>query len=213
MAKNTFNPNTVAKSSEINENFTGTWNGTFMDDNSIDTRHLTAAARGVTGSVIGFAGAGASVPASWLLCNGQAVSRTTYSALFAIIGTTYGVGDGSSTFNVPDLRSRTIYGYNSGSSNFDPLGQKGGEEAHTLTLGEMPTHSHGINDPGHAHTIAVATQFHYLGGAGNSPYDPGGNSAAASYASGTGISIQPIGNSFAHNNMSPFIVMNWIIKT
>lgn len=81
----------------------------------------------------------------WLLCQGQAVSRTTYSALFAVVGTTFGVGDGSTTFNVPDLRGRTPVGPDAGvgrlSSN-NALGNSGGAQTHTLITAELPSHSH-----------------------------------------------------------------------
>ena len=96
--------------------------------------------------------AGTTAPSSYLMCFGQAVSRTTYSALFAAIGTTYGSGDGSTTFNLPDLRGRVIAGQDDmgGTSanrltspiNGDTLGAAGGSESHTLTTNEMPSHTH-----------------------------------------------------------------------
>jgi microcystin-dependent protein len=84
--------------------------------------------------------AAASAPTGWLLCDGSAVSRTTYAGLFAILSTTYGVGDGSTTFNLPDLRGRFPVGKNAGT--FSALGGTGGEETHTLTVPEMPAHTH-----------------------------------------------------------------------
>jgi len=83
--------------------------------------------------------AAVNAPAGWLLCNGAAISRTTYSALFAAIGTTYGAGDGSTTFNVPNLVGRVPVGAGTGYA----LGSSGGEAAHALVNGEMPVHSHG----------------------------------------------------------------------
>lgn len=91
------------------------------------------------GTILPFAGA---IPPGFLLCDGAAVSRETYSLLFAEIGTTYGAGDGSTTFNLPDLRGRVIGGQDAGQTEFADLGQSGGEKAHTLTIDEIPSHSH-----------------------------------------------------------------------
>jgi microcystin-dependent protein len=98
-------------------------------------------------------------PARWLFARGQAISRTTYSALFEAIGTTYGAGDGSTTFNVPDIGGRVVAGseasstrLTSGVSGIDgaTLGAAGGSEA-------MQEHTHGVTDPGHTHAITGAT--------------------------------------------------------
>ena len=101
------------------------------------------------GTVVPFAGS-SSPDSSWLVCDGSAVSRTTYSALFALIGTTYGAGDGSSTFNTPNLGGRVPVGLDSGQSEFDSLGETGGSKTHTLTTAEMPSHTHTQN--AHTHT-------------------------------------------------------------
>lgn len=118
-----------------------------------------------TGAVIPFAAAAA--PAGWLLCNGAEVSRATYAILFAVIGETYGNGDGSTTFNLPDLRGRAVIGLdNLGGTPAnrvtgawaDSLGGAAGAETHTLTQGEMPAHTHGdgslaaASDGNHSHT-------------------------------------------------------------
>jgi microcystin-dependent protein len=73
----------------------------------------------------------ASAPAGWLLCDGSAVSRTVYANLFTAISTTYGVGDGSTTFNVPNLKGRVIVGYDSADTAFDVVGETGGAKTHT----------------------------------------------------------------------------------
>lgn len=97
--------------------------------------------------------AGATAPTGWLLCKGQAVSRTTYSALFAIIGTTYGAGNGSSTFNIPDMRNRVPVGagdtYNlndaggSDTISYTPQSSDGNVGNHTITAAQIPSHNHG----------------------------------------------------------------------
>jgi microcystin-dependent protein len=119
-----------------------------------------------TGCVMDFAGA--TEPSGWLLCFGQTVSRTTYADLFAVIGTTYGVGDGSTTFGIPDARGRSTSGKDDmgGSaasritnavSGFDGtvLGAAGGAQSHTLIIAEMPGHTH-IQDA-HNHTQVAHT--------------------------------------------------------
>lgn len=99
------------------------------------------------GIVMSFAGATA--PEGWLLCDGSAVSRSSYSALFSAIGTTYGAGDGSTTFNLPDLTGRVVIGV----SGSHALGSTGGEASHVLTSGEMPAHVHEVPSHGHANDI------------------------------------------------------------
>lgn len=96
---------------------------------------------------------GATVPLGFLLCDGTAVNRLTYATLFAVIGTSFGAGDGSTTFNVPDLRSRSPIGFGQGTglSNY-AMGASGGEESHVLTANENGVHSHSVTDPGHNHT-------------------------------------------------------------
>lgn len=96
---------------------------------------------------------GASVPEGYLVCDGSAVSRSEYSDLFDVIGVTYGVGDGETTFNLPDLSSRVGMGF---STNYME-GNSGGEASHVLDVSETPTHSHVIPAHGHANTIAIKT--------------------------------------------------------
>jgi microcystin-dependent protein len=74
--------------------------------------------------------AGSTAPTGWLLCQGQAVSRTTYAALYAVCGTAYGVGDGSTTFNLPNLKGRVAVGVDSSDTSFDAVGEKGGAKTH-----------------------------------------------------------------------------------
>ena len=160
--------------------------------------------------------AGSTAPAGWLLCNGAAVSRTTYAGLFSVIGTTYGAGDGSTTFNVPDARGRSIIGAGAGTGLTNrALGATGGTETHTLTAAEMPVHNHAVTDPGHDHQTngsvntgaAVASQLGHSGGGSND-----GTTFAIVNNATTGITIGNAGSGSAHNNMSPFLALNCIIK-
>lgn len=112
------------------------------------------------GSLIAYAGA--TVPSGFLACDGSQVSRTTYAALYTAIGTTYGSGDGSTTFHLPDLARRTVIGAGgTGSSTIaNTVGATGGEEGHTLTSDEMPSHNHGGATgwlPGHTHGAGTLT--------------------------------------------------------
>lgn len=102
------------------------------------------------------------VPLNWLLCNGQAVSRTTYQDLFNTIGTTYGTGDGFATFNLPDLRKRVPVGKDSTDSDFNALGNTGGEKTHQLTVNEMPSHQHDVGifgDAGGPYRLQYSNTF------------------------------------------------------
>ena len=100
---------------------------------------------------------------TWLVCDGTAISRTTYSDLFAVIATTYGVGDGSNTFNIPDMRARVPVGYNTAtitgrSTRAIALGS--GTETHTLLDAEIPKHTHPVGDSGHNHAITDSGHSH-----------------------------------------------------
>ena len=103
------------------------------------------------GIVLPFAGSVA--PQGYLLCDGSAVSRTDYADLFTAIGTVYGAGDESTTFNVPDLSGRVVIGV----SQSHALGSTGGEATHTLTEQELPAHSHEVPSHGHANDITATT--------------------------------------------------------
>jgi microcystin-dependent protein len=103
--------------------------------------------------------AGSSTPTGWLLCDGTAYSRATYASLFALISTTYGTGDGSSTFNVPDFRGRSPIGVGTGSGlTARALAATVGVETHPLVLAELPSHNHTATDSGHTHTGTTGNQ-------------------------------------------------------
>ena len=147
--------------------------------------------------------AGSTAPTGWLICDGSAVSRTTYANLFNVIGITYGSGDGSTTFNLPNLKGRIPVGLDSNDTAFDILGEKGGEKTHTLTTQEMPSHSHGgLYWAGRAFSINNGNSGIKLTGQVWSEGD-----ANANYW-GTGNT----GDGQAHNNLQPYIVLNYIIS-
>jgi len=189
----------------------------FVSDTTSGVQYAASPASGtLVGEIKAYAGS--SAPTGWVLCYGQAISRTIYAALFAVIGTTYGVGDGSSTFNVPDLRGRTLAGLdNMGGSDAgrldwsNTLGTTGGEQYHTQTTSEMPVHNHGITDPHHSHTYQSASAGGTASGAGSGvavSSFPTSNTGAA----GTGITINNTGSGNPFNVMQPTLLCNWILK-
>lgn len=153
---------------------------------------------------------GSSAPAGWLLCDGSAVSRTTYADLFTAIGTAYGVGDGATTFNVPDMRGRIPLGKDNmgGSSanrvtdaSADSVGGTMGEETHLLTGAES-----GVK--GHSHSIPA--QEGYAAGTG---YLGGRSSTSAPAWNASTSAVSASDASSAHNNVQPSLTGNCIIKT
>lgn len=158
------------------------------------------------GSIVPFASD--TIPNGWLLCDGSAVSRTTYSELFAIIGTAHGIGDGSTTFNVPNIKGKVVVGKQqtmTPSGNFTNLGETGGEEDHTLTVDEMPSHGH---------DVAIAVNNTVPGGARYYFNSAGTTSAPISdtAAWSNSLTAKATGGGQAHNNLQPYIVENYIIK-
>lgn len=157
-----------------------------------------------TGTVMAYAIAGA--PAGWLVCDGSAVSRTTYSALYNVLHSLYGAGDGSTTFNLPDMRGRVLAGYDPTQTEFSTLATFGGEKTHTLTIAEMPNHSHNF--------LYAANGQQYAGFpyAATGDYS-GGLKFFVSRDSFSMLTIAPNGGGGAHNNLQPYLTMNYIIKT
>lgn len=160
-----------------------------------------------TASVIPYAGA--SAPAGWLLANGQSVSTTTFAALFSIIGYTY--GGGGSVFSVPNMLNNVPIG--AGSSY--TLGSTGGEATHVLTISEMPTHTHPntFNDPGHIHNFVASERTDLQAGGTSGALNNTGNTPTDSSLTGATITNVAQGGGAAHNNIQPFLALNYIIKT
>lgn len=151
-----------------------------------------------------------SAPTSWMLCDGSAISRTTYAALFAAIGTTYGAGNGTTTFNLPNLKGRVPVGRDAADVDWDVLGETRGAKTHTLITAEMPVHTHVQNPHNHdfstAATAMTNPQNSLIMGAGNPPTAVGGQIASATATN------QNAGSGTAHNNIQPSIVLNYMIK-
>jgi len=141
--------------------------------------------------------AGSKAPTGTLLCDGAAVSRTTYAALFAIIGTMYGTGDGSTTFNLPNLKGRVVVGRDAYQAEFDTLGETGGAKTHTLTESQIPSHAHNIKSASGANEGTINTNQLAIGREGTI------------YANKN--PIETAGGGQSHNNLQPYTVVNYII--
>lgn len=167
--------------------------------------------------------AGASAPSGYLLCDGAAVSRATYAALYAVVGTTYGVGDGSTTFNLPNLKGRVPAGRDASQSEFDTLGETGGAKTHTLSLAETPSHNHGgatgNQSATHTHTPSGGAYFatstlppDASGSGGSYPVTTAATATTSTESANHTHSIASNGSGSAHNNLQPYLVMNYIIR-
>jgi microcystin-dependent protein len=151
-----------------------------------------------SGAILQFAGS--SAPANWLLCDGALISRTTYATLFGVIGTNYGAGDGSTTFKLPDLRGRVPIGAGQGSNLTNRvIAATGGAETHTLTVSQMPSHSHDI------------PLYDYSDG-GQANLTTAGTDDVTDFRSNSQDPVDLTGGGQPHNNMQPFLVVNHIIK-
>lgn len=194
---------------------------------------VTPSPTSVTGTIsFSFPGAifplpSGNIPDGWLLCGGQAVSRQVYSALFDVVGVAYGSGDNRTTFNLPDLRGRTVAGRETmggaatsgrltnsrpGNVNGTVLGAVGGLETHTLTSQES-----GLNSHNHSHAVSVS----WGGGAengnrcnggsgGTNGTFPGGITLTWNYAFTNNAAANSSSN--PHPNLPPLVFLNYIIK-
>ena len=149
--------------------------------------------------------AGMTAPAGWLLCNGDAVSRVSYAELFSVIGTLYGKGDGTATFNLPNLNGRTAVGYDRTQPEFETMGKTGGEKEHRLSEKELPKH-------GHSTTDRFPADGNYEGWEKlpSMKYGVGRGDSTSQYESRN--STGPVGGGLAHNNLQPYLVLSYIIK-
>lgn len=145
------------------------------------------------GSIIPFGGT--TVPSGWFLCHGQELSRASYPELYAIIGDSFGGDDQEQTFQLPNLKGKTIVGKNSSDSDFEDIGETGGEKTHTLTVDEMPSHSHRVYRSG-GQTAGYGSLFQNT----STPTELTANV------------VENTGGGLAHNNLQPYIVTEYIIK-
>ena len=159
-----------------------------------------------TGTVLAFAGS--SAPSGFLLCDGRAVSRTTYTSLFSVIGTTYGSGDGSTTFNLPDMRGRVAVGSDAN------LGAKAGAKTHALTNAELPVLSGAIV----MHSSNVGTNIQTVNGVfkpaitNNGKYRGGGELVSDVGTSSVGHFSLNIGGGQTMSLVQPSLYLNYLIK-
>ena len=193
-----------------------------ITDGIITTAKLAAALQKFLlpiGSVSPYAGT--TEPTGWRFCRGQEMSRTTFSDLFAVIGTTYGAGDGSTTFNLPELRGRVVAGRDSmggvsanrltnqsGGLNGDVLGNSGGNETHTLTEAQLANHDHnnGVgNLDGDIFVYSTTTEDL----PGNAIDNPQKATLTSTLQGITGTA----GSGQAHNNVQPTFILNYMIFT
>lgn len=172
-------------------------------------------------------------PEGWMFEDGRALSRTTYAALFEVIGTQFGKGNGSSTFNIPDSRGRVVAGLNQGAARLtakaggvdgDVLGAVGGAEQHVLSIEQLPAHNHtGNTNKSGAHTHTTSVDSAGVGG-GDHPDTPRWNALASrnygKLSATTSLSGEHVhgfttdnrGGGQAHNNVQPTIIKNKIIR-
>ena len=180
------------------------------------------------GSMIAYAGSAA--PSGWLICDGSAVSRTTYATLFAAVNTVYGAGDGSTTFNLPDCTGRVIAGKEStatrlttagGGVDGGTLGAVGGTQSITLTAAEQASMPVTVTLSATSTATVTPTDIVNIGGfgpsigtsaasGGQTLYDASASISVTTSGTGTGTAT---GSGGAHKNVQPTLIANWIIKT
>ncbi|WKW85152.1 minor tail protein [Microbacterium phage KillerTomato] len=163
------------------------------------------------GTIHAFAGPVA--PANYVLMDGRQLSRADYPALFALIGTTYGAGNGTTTFHVPDARGRALVALDTAQAEFNAMGKTGGAKTVVLTAAQNGKHSHSLSAGGHAHA------FSWGGAGGTSVYVQNAIAAVGAppsnnlttYQNGWNVTAES-GSGEAHNNLQPFLTVAYVIK-
>jgi len=179
---------------------------------SLGLKWATAGGGAVTGSITMYGGYYDDSVTGYLICDGSAVSRTTYASLFAVTSTQFGVGDGATTFNLPDLQAHFARGAPASTS----CGDTGGADTVALSEAELASHTHTANvtDGGHTHTARSVS-----GGGANSVItatsSAGGVNSTWIYSATTGITVAntSTGSGTAHQNMPTYIEILFLIKT
>jgi microcystin-dependent protein len=206
-------------------------NSSQIDDGAVGTSELAAGAvtqaKAASGIFVPIGGivqyGGTTAPTNWVLCQGQAISRTTYADLFTALGTAYGVGDGSTTFNVPNLKGSIGVGLDSTQTEFDTLGEAGGAKTVTLAETQIPAHSH---PDGTLSAAAAGSHFHgvndvlrYVGTGGIYTTSFGTNVGSGAFTSTEANHTHDVtgstgntGGGQAHSNLQPYVVLNYIIR-
>lgn len=190
----------LEKKLEVSNIKSGTGISLSVNNNDITINNTNA--NTITGEIKIYTGSVA--PTGYFLCDGSAISRTTYADLFTVIGTTCGAGDGTTTFNLPNLNGKIPVGLDSTQTEFNTLGKTGGEKTHTLTVSEIPsmkifwngTSGEVLTKDG---TVLTDLTGNYSRGIGH-------------WASGGSATVRTEGGGQAHNNIQPYIVLNFIIK-
>lgn len=184
----------------VDGNFIVTGEGNVFIDYGKERIEIISSSGSITGDTLPIGSITAygneTAPANWLICDGSAVSRTAYADLFAVIGTKYGAGDGSTTFNLPNLKGRVPVGLDGSDTDFNAIGKTDGEKNHTLTFYELPTKipvNYGNISGGT--DVVISSSVIGTGGV------KGGQ---------TNMNISATGQ--AHNNLQPYQVNNFIIK-
>lgn len=227
----------IASNADINgaKLLAGSVNTTQLADAAITAAKIAPGAVSQSGTAAPVASilqfAGSTAPSGWIICDGAAVSRSTYSDLFTAIGTAYGEGNGSTTFNLPNLKGRVPVGLDSSQTEFDARGETGGAKTHTLTSSEIASHNHSISLTSgsggtHNHTVTDNTIQSWVSGQRGTATPTGTTvlsltegSTTQTTSSHTGHTHSVSGSSSsaggggAHNNLQPYVVVNYIIKT
>ena len=170
-------------------------------------------------------------PTGWLIADGSTVSRSTYSALFAVLGTTYGVGDGSSTFGIPNLKGKVPVGRDASDTAFDTIAETGGTKTSALVVGNLPAHTHDSSSSSSSSSSTSLTNASavVVEGTGNAlllngaqglatygPYSATPITASTSTTTTTTTTVSGGGNGTAtgtaFDNLQPYVVLNYIIR-
>jgi len=173
-----------------------------------------------TGTVNAWPLVSTSIPAGWSLCDGSAISRVVYADLYAVLGTFYGAGDGSTTFNLPNFTGKFLLGVD----GTHAIGTTGGASTLTIATTNLPSHDHPVTDPGHIHSVTDPGHFHasLVASSTNLAGVAAGTAVAGNTSSKvtgltvnsntTGITVGNTGSGTPLAALPPYATVNWMIK-